>query len=242
MNPIAVFASSLIIGYFVLTMTGTSVTKEKIKENNVAKRIEQKAQSLKEMVAIENMDKSSVLLGTDDVAASKRRISHMLVPSLNTSKYHEILLDKHFRATLKVFETATTFNKPDCSQLEATGLITLHECNYIAGKDLKFYNYDEAKGKVEYEVEKKISTKTSALSKNTTTSTIDANYDKIENFDNTEYENELEEKRFAITNSLSNRIEKLVLQGKIDLAKNLNTKLNRVNSIRAEEYKTKYGW
>lgn len=214
---------------------------EDIENLKTAKRVVEKANEIKQQININNLDNSnSIIVDDSSITLATNKISHLVVPT-NASKYDEEILDKLFRATSEYLKTNYTPNNPTCEQLESTGLITTEQCNYISAKSFNFYKYSN--GEIEYEVPNNISNKVNSLS---TSSKIDsqATADTVIIKDNDYFVNSkhIEKKIYDLTYKYNEQIEKYVEEGEIDLAKELNSKLNTFNPNESQKNITLYGW
>lgn len=214
-------------------------TKQDIEELETAKKIAQKTSNLKELITIDNLDNSnSIIVDDSSTIVTNNKISHLVVPT-NASKYDEEILDKHFRATRTYLKTNYTNSKPDCSQLETTGLITLNQCNYISSKEFNFFTYKN--GEIEYEIPKKLSNKVISLTK-AEKSDIDANTTSIKENDYFVRSEFMEKKIYDLTSKYNQLISEHINKGNIDYAKELNNKLATFNQREADLNTAKYSW
>lgn len=210
------------------------------KEKKIALEIKQKAQDIKETISIENLASTQLIKSEHDLIGDNNEISKLVIPSLNHSIYDEILLNKHYQATLQHFENTGDTSDPDCAALEATGLITLEQCNYISDKEFEFYSYQN--GTVVYNVDAAIAPRVIANGIETKETADNGDTKEITDTDFYEHSEVVDERQIELTYSYNQLIEKYVDNNKLDLAKLLNNRLESFNPHEAGLNKTKYGW
>lgn len=240
MNLIApiIIVATVSSTYYGIQNYQTLKQKEELK---IVKRIDDKVNNLKDYVLVSNLDNAnSIVVDDSAIVQSSNRISHLLVPGTKASKYDEVLLDKHFKATVKYFKDNATSVAPTCADLITTSLITLDECNYISTKEFEFFTYDN--GKIEYTVPATVASKVKSLSKANTLTEIDANSSKITNNDyfiNSEF---MERKIYDLTFKYNQLINEQIKEGNIDHAKDINSKLAEFNPEASQANITKNSW
>ena len=205
-----------------------------------AKKVAEKVSNIKERVSINNISNTnSIIVDDSSIISDTSKISHLLVPT-NATKYDEELLDKHFQATSQYLKTNYTDTKPDCNQLETTGLITLEQCNYISAKEFNFFSYNN--GEIEYQLPKEIANKVVSLSKAEVDSDIDASTVLIKDNDNFLHSEYMEKRIYDLTFKYNEMIDSYVESGDVDYAKELNKKLETFNPQESAKNTTKYSW
>lgn len=214
-------------------------TEKQLSESRLIQKIDEKAKNIKNHAAIINLSGENIQTDELSIIAERERISDFVVPSQKHGRAEEILLDKHYRAVLKHFETSTDTTTPPCSTLALTGLITEEECQIVENMEMQFYAYSNEE--VTYSVPTEISNKVSSLSK-TSVESIDANTNKITNKDYSIQSEFMENKRYELTFKYNEQIQELVDSGDIELAKAINDKLAKFNSQAAQSNTDKYSW
>ncbi len=236
--PPIVIVAALSSSYYGIQIFQTQKQKE---EQKIVKRIDAKVNDLKDYVLVSNLDNAnSIVVDDSAIVQSNNRISHLLVPGTKASKYDEVLLDKHFKASVKYFKDNATSVTPTCADLITTNLITLDECTYISTKEFEFFTYNN--GEIEYTVPALLASKVKALSKNNTLTDIDENYSKITNNDyfiNSEF---MERKIYDLTFKYNQLIDEQIKEGNVDYAKDINSKLAEFNPEASQENITKNSW
>lgn len=239
MQLISIFAPVAALA-LVATTGGAFKDKQVLKDIEKVKEIKDKAEYIKDSIAIANMyDKKSIIESENVIIQNS--ISPLIVPSTTHGKYDELLLDTYYIAIQEWFSTQNNTDTPTCTELSTATLMNIDDCNYILTKNFEFYSYNDQN--VSYTIPKELALKlpnTSYLQ--TVENPIDINQTIVS--DSRQYKESmgLDNKILSQTFDINKKIIELVQTGDVNLSKTLNKRLYSFNPSAAQKNIILYGW